>query len=307
MVLSFIKRKNSMKIIILSRKKTFYSTKKIITTAKQKGHKVIFVDPMKCNVVLGKKGLAIYYKNRKMANVDLVITRIGVTFKDYGLSVVRQFEMMGSKVINISGGIYKSKDKMRCLQLLAMEKIPVPRTVITRELKNLVKAVDMVGGVPVILKPLYGSQGMGVILAESIEAVESIIETLWGLEQNILIQQYVSESKGKDIRAFVIGDQVVASMRRIAKPNEFRSNIHRGGSGEKVELSENIRKIAVDAAKVMELEIAGVDMLETSNGPLVMEINSSPGFEALEKVTGINIAEKIVEYAVSAAEKHLYV
>ncbi|NVM05271.1 MAG: RimK family alpha-L-glutamate ligase [Candidatus Helarchaeota archaeon] len=295
-----------MKIVVLSRKKTFYSTKMIITTAKQKGHEVIFVDPMKCNVVLGKKGLAVYYKNRKMTKVNLVLTRIGVTFTDYGLSVVRQFEIMGSKVINISRGIHKSKDKMRCLQLLAMQKIPVPRTVITREPKNLVNAVKIVGGVPVILKPLYGSQGMGVILAESIKAVESIIGTLWDLEQNILIQQYVSESKGKDIRAFVVGGQVLASMRRVAKADEFRSNIHRGGTGEKVELSEDIKKIAVNAAKVMELEIAGVDILETSNGPLVMEVNSSPGFEELEKVTGINIAEKIVDYAVSSVEKHLY-
>ena len=178
-------------------------------------------------------------------------------------------------------------------------------TVLTRNPENIVEAVKMVGGIPVILKPLYGAQGLGVMLAESVESVESIIGTLWGLEQNILIQQYISESKGKDIRAFVIGGEVVAAMRRIAEPDKFRANIHRGGRGEKVELSKSEKEIAVNAAKILGLEIAGVDMLETTKGPLIMEVNSSPGFEALERVTGVNIAERIIDYCVSTAEKSL--
>jgi ribosomal protein S6--L-glutamate ligase len=294
-----------MRIAILSTKKTFYSTRKIIQTAKQKGHEVIFINPLKCNVLLGKNGLAIYYQQKKFSNVDLVLTRIGFTLTDFGLSIVRQFEMMGSKVINISDGIYKSKDKMRCLQLLKMEGIPVPHTVMTRNSKNIKKAVELVGGFPIILKPLYGTQGVGVILVESKDVADSVIETLWGLEQNILIQQYISESKGTDIRAFVIGDEVVASMKRIAKPDDFRSNIHRGATGVPIELSEIVRKIAVNATKILGLEITGVDILETSQGPLVVEVNSSPGFEALERVTGINVAEKIIDYAVSATEKHV--
>lgn len=293
-----------MRIVILSKKKTFYSTRRIISIAVKKGHNVIFVDPMKCNVVIDENGLAIYYKNKRLNNIDLVITRIGYAITNYGLSVVRQFEMTGSKVINISGGIDKSGNKMRCLQLLAANKIAVPRTVITLEPKNIFKAIQMVGGVPVILKPLYGSQGKGIIFAESIKAVDSIMETLWGLEQNILIQQYISESKGEDIRVFVIGNQVVASMRRIAQKNDFRSNIHRGGTGEKIELTKNMKKIAVKSAKVLELEIAGIDMLETSDGPLILEVNSSPGFEELEKITGVNVGEMIVDYAVLAAEKY---
>ena len=292
-----------MKIIIISRKKTFYSTRRIIAAAKEKGHKVLFVDPLKCNVFLGEKGLDVYYRKRRIPGSDLVITRIGNSLTTYGLSVVRQFEMMGAKVINRSAGIVNSKDKMRSLQLLKMKGIEVPGTVLTRNPENIGDAVKMVGGVPVILKPLYGAQGLGVMLAESVESVESIIGTLWGLEQNILIQQYISESKGKDIRAFVIGGKVVAAMRRIAEPDKFRANIHRGGRGEKIELSISEKKIAVNAAKILGLDIAGVDMLETSKGPLIMEVNSSPGFEALEKVTGEDIADKIIEYGASAVEK----
>ena len=293
-----------MKIVVLSRKKTFYSTKKIITSAEQKGHKVIFVDPMKCNVAINENEMTIYYKNKKINDVDLVITRIGFAIIDYGLSVVRQFEMSGSKVINSSAGIEKSNDKMRSLQLLAVNKIAVPKTVITLEPRNITKAVQIVGGLPVILKPQFGSQGRGIILAESIGTVNSYLETLWGLEQNILIQQYISESKGRDIRAFVINDEVVSSMRRIARKDDFRSNIHRGGVGEKMELTKYLKKIAVRAAKILELDIAGVDIFETSNGPLIVEVNSSPGFEELEKISGVNIGEMIVDYAVLAAEKH---
>ena len=293
-----------MKIVVLSRKKTFYSTKKIITSAEQKGHKVIFVDPMKCNVAINENEMTIYYKNKKINDVDLVITRIGFAIIDYGLSVVRQFEMSGSKVINSSAGIEKSNDKMRSLQLLAVNKIAVPKTVITLEPRNITKAVQIVGGLPVILKPQFGSQGRGIILAESTGTVNSYLETLWGLEQNILIQQYISESKGRDIRAFVINDEVVSSMRRIARKDDFRSNIHRGGVGEKMELTKYLKKIAVRAAKILELDIAGVDIFETSNGPLIVEVNSSPGFEELEKISGVNIGEMIVDYAVLAAEKH---
>lgn len=292
-----------MKIAVISRKSTFYSTRRIIAAGRAKGHKVVFVDPLKCNVFLSENGLEIYYRKRKIPRCDFAITRIGNSLTHYGLSVVRQFEMMGVKVINCSEGILNAKDKMRSLQLLKMNNIDVPKTVITRNPKNIYGAVKMVGGVPVILKPLYGAQGLGVILAESLEAVESIIGTLWGLEQNILIQQYISESKGKDIRALVIGGKVVAAMRRIAEPDKLCANIHRGGRGEKLELSAEGKKLAVKAAKIINLDIAGVDMLETKNGPLLMEVNASPGFEALEKVTGEKIAEQIIDYGISAVEK----
>ena len=292
-----------MRIAIVSIKKTLYSTKNITTIAEQKGHEVVFVNPIKCNLILGENGPTVYYKNKILTNIDLVLTRIGYVIADYGLSLVRHLEKICPNVINSSCGIYNAVDKMRCLQLLTAAKIPIPRTFVTLESGNLPEAVKMVGGVPVIIKPLYGSQGKGIILAESMAAVNSIAETLWGLRQTFLIQEYIAEAKGADIRAFVIGNKVVASMRRKARKNDFRSNIHRGGKCEKVELPENTKKTAVNAAKTLKLEIAGVDMMETSKGYLIVEVNSSPGFEALEKITGVNIGETIVDYAVSCAKK----
>ena len=293
-----------MKIVVLSKKKTFYSTRRLITSAEQKGHKVIFIDLMKCNVTINENEMIIYYKNKRLNDIDLVLTRIGFSITNYGLSVVRQFEKSGSKVINSSAGISNSHDKMRSLQLLAVNRIAVPKTVMTLEPGNIAKALQIVGGIPVVLKPQFGSQGRGIILAESIGTVNSYLENLWSLKQNILIQQYISESKGKDIRAFVIKDRVVASMRRIARKGDFRSNIHRGGVGEIVELPKYLKKIAVRAAKILKLDIAGVDIFETSNGPLIVEVNSSPGFEELEKISGVNIGKMIVDYAVLATEKH---
>lgn len=293
-----------MKIAILSRGKTIYSTSRLIDTAQRFGHRISVLDPLKCQLLLEKEHYRILYDHSAIGTIDLVLTRIGASITDYGIAVVNQFDMMGVPVLNDAASIARSRDKFRSLQLLNRHSINIPRTVMLKSPKNLPEALEMVGGPPVILKLVQGTQGVGVILAESREAVESTLDTLWRLGQNIIIQEFIKESRGEDIRAFVVGGEVVASMRRKAKIGEFRSNIHRGGSAVAVKLSSEYQNAAIKSAEILGLKIAGVDMLRSKRGPKVMEVNSSPGFGGLESVTGIDVADKIVKFAINFAKSY---
>ncbi|HVO31613.1 MAG TPA: 30S ribosomal protein S6--L-glutamate ligase [bacterium] len=290
-----------MRIVLLSKNPKLYSTRRMVEAATAAGHEMLVVDPFECALVLGGDGPDVLYRGEPLRDVDVVLPRIGTNITEYGVAVVAQFGMMGIPVVNDASAIMRSRDKLRCLQLLARKGIDIPKTVIARNPRNVERAIEMVDGTPVILKLLQGTQGVGVMIAESRQAVESVLDTLWGLGQNILIQQFVSESKGRDIRALVLGDKVVCAMERRAKMGEFRSNIHRGGYGEIVKLDARYSRAAIEATRVVGLQIAGVDMLVGKDGPKVMEINSSPGFEGLEKATGKDVARMLVDFAAEYA------
>lgn len=294
-----------MRIAILSRKRTLYTTGRFIEAARNMGHEPVVLDPMKCFLVLARRSPRIYYAaaDRPLPAMDLVLPRIGASVTEHGLAVVNQFDMMGVPIVNNSQPIARSRDKLRCFQLLTRKNINIPRTVMAREPHQIGPALEAVGGPPVVLKLIRGTQGIGVILAETEQAVLSVLDTLWSLGQTILIQEFVSESEGKDIRALVVGNRVVTAMRRQARFGEFRSNIHRGGGGAIVDLDEDYRRAAVQATQVLGLQVAGVDLLESHEGPKVMEINSSVGFEGLEKATRLDIARIILEYAVRYARR----
>jgi ribosomal protein S6--L-glutamate ligase len=285
-----------MRIVLLSKNPKLYSTRRLVEAAAAAGHEMLVVDPLECYLVLGGEGPDVYYRGAPLRDVDVVLPRIGTNITEYGVAVVAQFGMMGVPVVNDASAIMRSRDKLRCLQLLARKGIDIPKTVVARHPREIGKAIELVDGTPVILKLLQGTQGVGVMIAESRQAVESVLDTLWGLGQNILIQQFVAESKGRDIRALVLGDRVVAAMERRARMGEFRSNIHRGGYGEIVKLDARYTKAAVEATRVVGLQIAGVDMLVGRDGPKVMEINSSPGFEGLERATGRDVARMLVDF-----------
>jgi len=295
-----------LRIAILSRKRGLYTTGRFIESARSMGHEPVVLDPLRCFLVLARRSPQIYYgaADRPLPPMDLVIPRIGASVTDHGLAVVNQFDMMGVPMVNNSQPIARSRDKLRCFQLLTRKNIDIPRTVMAREPHQIGPALEAVGGPPVILKLLRGTQGIGVILAETEQAVQSVLDTLWSLGQTILIQEFVAESEGKDIRALVVGNRVVTAMRRQARFGEFRSNIHRGAGGVVVDLDEEYRRVAVQASQVMGLQVAGVDLLESHQGPKVMEINSSVGFEGLEKATGLDIARLILEYAVRYARRY---
>ena len=295
-----------MRILILSRRRTLYSTRRLVETARKLGHRAIVLDPLDCFLVCGRRSPTIYHKTtaRRLDQMDVVLPRIGASITEYGLAVVRQFSIMGIPIVNNSVPIARSRDKLRSLQLLSQHDIDIPRTVMARSPSQVGRALEAVGGPPVILKLIQGTQGVGVMLAETLPALEAILDTLWGLGQNILIQEFIAESRGRDIRALVVGGRVVGAMRRTARVGEFRSNIHRGGHGRVITLGEEYQRVAVKACEVMGLHVAGVDLLESKEGPKVIEINSSPGFEGLELATGGDIARDILEYAIAyAAER----
>ncbi|HTK56255.1 MAG TPA: RimK family alpha-L-glutamate ligase [Gemmatimonadales bacterium] len=296
-----------MRIAILSRKRSLYTTRRLIDATRSLGHEPVVLDPLKCFLVLGRRSPEIYYAaaDRPLPRMDLVVPRIGASVTEHGLAVVNQFDMMGVPIVNNSQPIARSRDKLRCFQLLSRKDIDIPRTVVAREPHQIGAALEAVGGPPVVLKLIRGTQGIGVILAETEQAVLSVLDTLWSLGQTILIQEFVAESEGRDIRALVVGNRVVTAMRRQARFGEFRSNIHRGGDGVVVDLDERTRRTAVQATQVMGLQVAGVDLLESHEGPKVMEVNSSPGFEGLEEATGLGIAEIIVNYAVRFARRRI--
>jgi ribosomal protein S6--L-glutamate ligase len=285
-----------MNIVILSRNTKLYSTRRLVEAAKERGHDVRVIDHSKCDLVIEKGKPAIHYRGEKLTNVDAVIPRIGASITFYGTAVVRQFEMMKIFAANESQAIVRSRDKLRSLQILARAGLGMPKTVFTNHSKEVMKVVQKVGGAPLVIKLLEGTQGLGVVLAETNKAAESVIEAFYGMKTRIIVQEFIREAKGADIRAFVVDGEVVGAMKRQAKEGEFRSNLHRGGSASLIKLSRAEKAAALKAAKALGLAIAGVDMLQSSHGPLILEVNSSPGLEGIEKATQINIAGKIIEY-----------
>lgn len=274
-----------------------HSTARITEAARARGHEVDVIDPIACTVVVSRFTHRLFARGREIVGHDVVIPRIGASITDYGLAVLTHFERAGVPSVNSTIAIQRSRDKLRALQYLSAHDVGIPRTAIARTPEAIRGAVDAVGGTPVIIKLLKGTQGVGVMKAESPEGVESIIDTLWGLGQNIILQEFIAESMGRDLRAIVIGGELVAAMRRTAKKGEFRSNLHRGGNGQRTELDPKYQRAALDAARIMGLGVAGVDLLESRDGPRVIEVNSSPGLRGVERATGIDIAQRIVAHA----------
>ncbi len=285
-----------MKLGILSCSLKCYSTQRLREAAVQRGHEVKVLDTLRFAIDLEQGDPRLYFKQKPLSIYDAVLPRIGTSITYFGTAVVRQFEQMNVFSANSSGGISNSRDKLRSLQILSRHQIGIPKTTFVRDKKDVLPAIDRVGGAPVVIKLIEGTQGIGVLLADTIKSAEAIIELLQSQRQNVLIQKFVAESKGRDIRAFVVGDQVVGAMRRVAQGQEFRSNVHRGGSTETVELDDNYKETAVRSAQIMGLRIAGVDMLEGKDGPQVMEINSSPGLEGIETCTQLDIAGSVIDY-----------
>ncbi len=285
-----------MKIAILSRNKKLYSTRRLVEAAQQRGHQVDVIDTLHCYMDITSNKPVVRYKGEALPKYDAVIPRIGASISFYGTSVVRQFEMMGTFCINESVAISRSRDKLRSMQLLSRKNIGLPRTGFAHQPDNIKDLIKNVGGAPVVIKLLEGTQGIGVVLGETTKAAESIIEAFMGLKANILVQEFIKEAGGADIRCLVVGGKVIAAMKRQGQEGEFRSNLHRGGSAEIVRLSKEERATAVSAAKVMGLNFCGVDLLRSSRGPVVMEVNSSPGLEGIETATGKDVAGLICEY-----------
>lgn len=285
-----------MKLAILSREAKNYSTRRLVEAAKQRGHKVKVLDTMKFALDLEELNPDLYYKQKRVSHFDAVLPRIGTSITYFGTAVLRQFQQMDMFTPNSADAILNSRDKLRSFQILSKHKIGIPATSYVKDKYDVLPAIERVGGVPIIIKLLEGTQGIGVLLAHTLESATSIIELLQSQKQNILIQKFVAESKGKDIRAIVVGDQVIAAMRRVAQGQEFRSNVHRGGRTEMVELRDEYKECAIRAARMMGLGIAGVDMLESKEGPQIMEINSSPGLEGIEGCTKLDIAGAFIDY-----------
>ncbi|ATU08046.1 30S ribosomal protein S6--L-glutamate ligase [Methanohalophilus portucalensis] len=285
-----------MKIALLSRNKKLYSTRRLIEAAEEKGHTIQVIDVLRAYMNITSHKPSIHYKGDELNDFDAVIPRIGASVTFYGAAVLRQFEMMGVFPLNESVALTRSRDKLRSLQLLSRRGIGLPVTVYASKPDDVKDMVKMVGGAPLVVKILEGTQGIGVVLAETQKAAESIIEGFMGVNANILVQEYIKESKGADIRCFVVGGKVVASMKRQGPKGEFRSNIHRGGTATTIRITPEERSTAVRAAKIMGLNVAGVDLLRSNHGPVVMEVNSSPGLEGIESSTGKDIAGMIIDY-----------
>jgi len=285
-----------MKIAILSRNANLYSTRRLKEAGEAQGHEVDVIDTLHCYMDITSSRPTVRYHGKELPKYDAIIPRIGASVTFYGTAVARQFEMMGTFNVNESVAISRSRDKLRSLQLLSRKGIGLPRTGFASKADNIKDLIKNVGGAPLVIKLLEGTQGIGVVLADTAKAAESIIEAFMGLKANILVQEYIKESGGADIRCLVIGGRVVAAMKRQGAEGEFRSNLHRGGSAEVVRLSKAERETAVNAAKAMGLNVCGVDLLQSINGPMVMEVNSSPGLEGIEKATGKNIAGMIFDF-----------
>lgn len=285
-----------MKIGILSRKASLYSTRRLKEACEERGHEARVVDYGRCYMNITSHSPKVIYQGAPLEDFDAVVPRIGASQTFYGTAVVRQFEMMGVFTANESQAITRSRDKLRCLQLLSRQGIGLPVTGFANSTKDIDGLIQIVGGAPLVVKLLEGTQGIGVILAQTRKAAEAVIEAFRGLNANILVQEYIREAQGTDLRCFVVGGRVIAAMKRQAKPGEFRSNLHRGGTASKVRLTPEERSTAVRAAKAMGLNMAGVDILRSNHGAVVIEVNSSPGLEGIEKATGIDVAGKIVEF-----------
>lgn len=285
-----------MKLAILSRAPQAYSTQRLVAAAEQRGHRVRVLNTLRFSIDLAGDEPDLAYRGKLLSDYDAILPRIGNSITYFGTAVVRQFEQMDVYTPNTSNGISNSRDKLRAIQILSRHNIDMPATAFVRNRADVRPAIESVGGAPVVIKLLEGTQGIGVILAPQVKVAEAIIETLHSTRQNVLIQRFVSESRGRDVRALVVGDRVVAAMRRTAAGDEFRSNVHRGGTVEAVNLDPAYEQAAVRAAQIMGLKVAGVDMLEGDEGPLVMEVNSSPGLQGVEAATGLDVAGAIIDY-----------
>jgi len=284
-----------MKIAILSRKKSLYSTSRLCEAIEARGHEAVVVDYLRCYMNITSHRPQVIYQGKPL-EVDAVVPRIGASYTFYGTAVVRQFEMTGTFTVNSSQAISRSRDKLRCLQILGGRGIGLPVTGFLHSAKDVGAVIDSVGGAPLVVKLLEGTQGIGVVLCENRKAAESVIEAFRGMDANILVQEYIKEAGGSDIRAFVVDGKVVAAMRRQGAPGEFRSNLHRGGSAQRVKITPEERSTAVRSARAMGLRVCGVDLLRSNHGPVVMEVNSSPGLEGIEEATGVDVATSVVRY-----------
>jgi ribosomal protein S6--L-glutamate ligase len=285
-----------MRIAILSRRPELYSTRALVAAGEKRGHEVRVLDTLQFDLCIQRRKAELLYQGEPIAPIDAVIPRVGASITFYGLAVVRQFEMMGVYCLNGSRSIARSRDKLRSLQMLSRRDVNVPPTVFTRQADHVRDCIGLVDGPPVVVKLIEGTQGIGVVLAETERAASSVVDAFHGLDQNILIQKFINEAHGSDIRALIVGREIVGAMRRQAVAGEFRSNLHRGGTATKVRLPAEYRKAALAAARVLGLRLAGVDMLESKEGPMVMEVNSTPGLEGIEKATGADIAGTVIEH-----------
>lgn len=292
-----------MRVAVLSRSRGLYTTRRLLQACRSEGLAAQVLDPLDLSVRIGggPPRLFLGESGKPVSRVDLAFPRIGPALGDYALVVIRQLEGMGVPVVNGSSAVRHTRDKMTCLQLLSAAGVATPRTAIIRHPRQLPLALDQVGGPPVVLKLLHGSQGIGVVLLETVDAIESVLDTLWSLGQTILIQEFIAESRGQDLRVLVVGGEVLVAMRRRARAGEFRSNIHRGGTGTLVEPDPVVLDTALRAAVAVGVEVAGVDLLETRDGPKVIEVNSSPGFQGLEAASGLDVAGAIVRHGISMA------
>jgi ribosomal protein S6--L-glutamate ligase len=285
-----------MKIAILSRNPNLYSTKRLKEAGEKRGHEVVIINPLKCDLVIEKKKPQIFYNGAFITDVDAIIPRIGASVTFYGTAVVRQFEMMKVFTTVESQALVRSRDKLRSLQVLSRAGLGLPKTVFTNYSKDSERIIEKVGGAPCIIKLLEGTQGVGVVLAETTSAATSVLEAFQGLQARVIVQEFIKEAGGSDIRAFVVDGVVVGAMKRQGKEGEFRSNLHRGGTAEVVELTDEEENTALKSARVLGLGVAGVDMLRSNSGPKIMEVNSSPGLEGIERSTGKDIAKSIIRY-----------
>jgi len=285
-----------VKIAILSRDSSLYSCKRLLEVARSRGHRVEVIDPLSCYMTINPGSSAIHYRGKQLEHFDAVIPRIGSAITFYGTAVLRQFEVCGSYPLNESVAITRARDKLRSLQLLARQGIDMPVTGFAHSPDDTSDLIKMVGGAPLVVKLVEGTQGIGVVLAETRQAAESVIDAFRGLNAHILVQEFIKEAQGKDIRCLVIGGEVVASIERKAKEGDFRSNLHRGGKARSVEITEREREMAIAAAATLGLDVAGVDILRAKRGPLVMEVNASPGLEGIEKTTGLDIAAMMIAW-----------
>jgi ribosomal protein S6--L-glutamate ligase len=285
-----------VKLAILSQDAGLYSTSRLKTAAEERGHHVKVVDYMRCYINVSSDSPCVMYAGKRLEQFDAIIPRVGASNTFYGTAIVRQFELMNVLAANGSQAISRSRDKLRCMQILAKEQVGLPITGFAHSTQDTDGLINMVGGAPLVIKLIEGTQGIGVVLAETHTSAKSMIEAFRGLSAHILVQEYIKEAKGEDIRAFVVGDKVIAAMRRTAAKGEFRANIHRGGKSENIELTKDEIATALKACRAVGLNVAGVDMLRSNTGPKVLEINSSPGLQGIEGATGINVAGLVVEY-----------
>lgn len=295
---------NDMRVAILSRNKNLYSIRRLRQEFRKAHIRCDIIDPLECQLIIDGPKSRIHVRNAALPPYDVVIPRIGASITDYGLAVVKQFELQGIYAINGSQAIAESRNKMRSLQVLTGAGLLVPATVLTRNTQGLRSAIEAVKGLPVVLKILQGTQGVGVMLVHTPISLGSVLDTLRTLNQDVIIQQFIVEGAGRDYRVFVVGDQVVAAMMRTAPQGEFRSNIHRGGEANIVQLPPHYKKTAIRAAKALGLQIAGVDLMESNQGPMVIEVNSSPGFEGIEKATGIDVTSAMVKHIRKRVRQH---